>query len=317
MSYLGVMAMHTAKSCTAKTTSCAASCISGGANIRQNHDRYRIKNTLIGGGLMRDSAIRLDGQKILITGVSRPLGIGATLAKRFAEAGAVVAIHGYSAYDLTVGERNSADPNGTEIIAKQYQDMGLHVTLVAPSDFEIHGNAEKAVEEAVEKLGGLDGLILNHCYGTHVEIGGWTSKDIDTHLMVNVRASMMMMQSFVNQIDTAKNNVITLFTSGQYLSPMKNEMAYCVSKEAIICLCRQSAWELGDRNIRVNCINPGANDTGYCSGEVYAEVAKLHPSGHWGTPDDAADLALFLHSSYAKWITGQVIASDGGIKESW
>ena len=60
------------------------------------------------------SSIRLDGQKILVTGVSRPLGIGATLAKRFAEAGATVAVHGYSEYDLTVGCNNSATPNGTE-----------------------------------------------------------------------------------------------------------------------------------------------------------------------------------------------------------
>ena len=261
--------------------------------------------------------IRLDGKKILITGVSRSLGIGATLAKRLAEAGAMVAVHGFSEYDLTVGERNSATPNGTEMLAKQYQDLGLSVTLITPSDFKIHGAAEKVVEEASEKLNGLDGLILNHCYGTNVEIGQWTSEDIDTHLMVNVRASMMMVQSFVNQVDSRKDNAVTLFTSGQYLSPMKNEMAYCVSKEAIICLCRQAAWELGDKNVRVNCINPGANDTGYCFGEVYDKVAKRHLSGRWGTPDDTADLALFLHSSYAKWITGQIIASDGGIRESW
>ncbi|MCL2518707.1 MAG: SDR family oxidoreductase [Oscillospiraceae bacterium] len=261
---------------------------------------------------MDNSSIRLDGKKILITGVSRPRGIGATLAKRFAESGAIVAVHGFSDYDLTVGEHNSAMPDGTEIIAKQ-----LNVTLVTPSDFAKTGTAVKVVDEAAEKLGGLDGLILNHCYGTTAEIGTWTEEDITPHLLINIRASMMMIQSFVNQVDTTKDNAITLFTSGQYLSPMKNEIAYCVSKEAVICLCRQSAWELGDKNIRVNCINPGANDTGYCFGEVYESVAKRHPSGRWGTPDDAADLALFLHSNYAKWITGQVIASDGGIRENW
>ena len=93
---------------------------------------------------------------------------------------------------------------------------------------------------------------------------------------------------------------------------MANEIAYCVSKEAIICLCRQTSYLLGEKNIRVNCINPGPNDTGYCFGETYKAVAKLFPSGRWGTPDDTADLVLFLHSFYAKWITGQVIASDGG-----
>ena len=265
---------------------------------------------------MSNSTIRLDGQKILITGVSRPLGIGATLAQRLAEAGAAVAIHGFSDYDLSVGHSSAAE-NGTQIWAKQLCDFGLQVVALTSSDLEKPGNAEKVVEEAAEKLGGLDGLILNHAYSTYGEIGAWTPEHIDPHLLVNVRASMMMIQSFVNQADTAKENAITLFTSGQYLSPMVNEIAYCVSKEAIICLCRQTARLLADKNIRVNCINPGPNDTGYCFGDAYESVANMFPSGRWGTPNDAADLVLFLHSRYAKWITGQVIASDGGFRESW
>ena len=271
---------------------------------------------LVGENIMSNSSIRLDGQKILITGVSRPLGIGATLAKRLAEAGATVAVHGFSDYDLSVGH-NSAIENGTQILEKQLCDSGLKVTALTSSDLEKPGNAEKVVDEAVEKLSGLNGLILNHAYSTYGEIGTWTPEHIDPHLLVNVRASMMMIQSFVNQADTTKENIITLFTSGQYLSPMVNEIAYCVSKEAVICLCRQTARLLGDKNIRVNCINPGPNDTGYCFGDDYKAVAKMFPSGRWGTPNDAADLVLFLHSTYGKWITGQVIASDGGVRESW
>ncbi|MDR2934606.1 MAG: SDR family oxidoreductase, partial [Candidatus Adiutrix sp.] len=256
------------------------------------------------------------GQKILITGVSRSLGIGATLARRLAEAGASVAVHGYSDYDLAVGHESAA-PGGTESLARQFNDKGLNVTALSSSDLEIPGTAEKVVEEASSKLGRLDGLVLNHAYSTYGEIGQWTSEHIDSHLLVNVRASMMMIQSFVNQADAAKDNAITLFTSGQYLSPMVNEIAYCVSKEAVICLCRQASRLLGDRNIRVNCINPGPNDTGYCFGEAYEAVAERFPSGRWGTPEDTADLVLFLHSVYAKWITGQIIASDGGFKGNW
>jgi len=265
---------------------------------------------------MSDSTIKLDRKKILITGVSRPLGIGATLAKRLAEAGAAVAIHGYSDYDVTLGHK-SAMQNGTEILAKQLCDLGLNVTALTTGNLMMAGVAEQVVEEAVAKLNGLDGLVLNHAYSTYGEIGNWTPEHIDPHLLINVRASMMMMQSFVNQVDTKKDNAITLFTSGQYLSPMINEIAYCVSKEAIICLCRQASRLLGDKNIRVNCINPGPNDTGYCFGEDYEAVAKMFPSGRWGTPNDAADLLLFLHSSYSKWITGQIIASDGGVRENW
>lgn len=265
---------------------------------------------------MSSSEIRLDGKKILITGVSRPLGIGATLAKRLAEAGAAVAVHGYSDYDIAVGHK-SAMQNGTQILASQLQEFGLNVTALSAGDLMIAGVAEKVVEEATTKLNGLDGLVLNHAFSTYGELGDWTPEHIDPHLLVNVRASMMMIQSFVSQVDISKSNAITLFTSGQYISPMVNEIAYCVSKEAIICLCRQISRLLGDKNIRVNCINPGPNDTGYCFGEDYETVAKMFPSGRWGTPNDTADLLLFLHSDYAKWITGQVIASDGGVRENW
>ncbi|MCL1965069.1 MAG: SDR family oxidoreductase [Firmicutes bacterium] len=264
---------------------------------------------------MSGSSLRLDGQKILITGVSRPLGIGAALAKRFAQAGTAVAIHGFSEYDMAMGYQSAA-PNGTQTLANQLCGLGLAVTALPAGDLAKPGVAEQAVEEAASKLGGLDGLVLNHAYSACGEIGRWTPEHIDAHLLVNVRASMMMIQAFANQADIRKDNAITLFTSGQYMGPMVNEIAYCVSKEAIICLCRQTSYLLGDRNIRVNCINPGPNDTGYCFGEAHASVAKMFPSGRWGTPDDAADLALFLHSAYAKWITGQVIASEGGFKRS-
>jgi 3-oxoacyl-[acyl-carrier protein] reductase len=263
---------------------------------------------------MDNSLIRLDGKKILITGVSRPRGIGATLAKRFAEAGAAVAVHGFSDFDLSVGNHLSSMQNGTEILAKQLNDMGLNVTVVMPSDLEIKGNAAKVVEQSVELLGGIDGMILNHAYGVYAEIGSWTEEHINSHLLVNVTAAMMMIQAFAKQVDSSKNNAVTLFTSGQYRNIETNLIAYSVSKEATICLCRGAAELLADKSIRVNCINPGCNDTGYCFGETYEEIAKRHPAGRWGTPDDTADLALFLHSSYAKWVTGQVIASHGGCK---
>jgi len=248
------------------------------------------------------SSIRLDGKKILITGVSRPLGIGAALAKRFAEAGAFVAIHGFSDYDLTAGCNNSATPLGTENISIQLADRGLNIVLITPSDFAKSDTAKKAVEEAAQKLNGIDGLVLNHCYGTYLELGEWTEENLDLHFTVNIRASMLMIQEFAQQVDITKDNTITLFTSGQSNGPMTNEIPYCVAKEAISNLCRQSSALLGCKNIRVNCINPGPNDTGYYPGDT----------SRWCTPNDAADLALFLHSSYAKCITGQIIASDKG-----
>ena len=262
---------------------------------------------------MAEATLRLEGRRILVTGVSRPMGIGATLARRLCEAGAAIAMHGYSDYDMSMGH-HSATENGTLKLEGQLRDLGLKASALTPGDLARPGVAEAAVEEAASKLGGLDGLVLNHAYSTYGELGNWTPEHIDTHLIVNVRASMMMIQSFAAQANSALDNAITLFTSGQYLGPMTNEIAYCVSKDAIICLCRQTSYLLGERGIRVNCVNPGPNDTGYAFGEAHAAVADMFPSGRWGTPEDTADLVLFLHSDYAKWITGQIIASEGGFR---
>ena len=79
-------------------------------------------------------------------------------------------------------------------------------------------------------------------------------------------------------------------------------------------LCIQAAAALAPHNIRVvNCINSGATDTGYLTGEADRQVANMFLSDRWGTPEDAAKLVHFLHSDYAKWIS-QTIASGGGFK---
>lgn len=249
------------------------------------------------------------GQRVLITGVSRASGIGATLAKRMARTGASVALHGFADYDGAMGYAD-AQNNATQELAQALQSEGLSAYALTPSDLSHEGAPEKAVNEAHVILGPLDGLIINHAYSTHAPIGEWTASHIDAHLLTNIRAAMLLTQSFVAQ--AIGGGAITLFTSGQYLGSMTDEIAYAVSKDALIGLCRQLSYALAHKKIRVNAINPGPNDTGYLTGEAYAEVANRFPSGRWGTPEDAADLVLFLHSQQAGWITGQVIASEGG-----
>lgn len=66
------------------------------------------------------------------------------------------------------------------------------------------------------------------------------------------------------------------------------------------------------RGITVNCVNPGPNDTGYADAEQWAAVAQRNPGGRASTPADTARLVAWLVSDEAEWVTGQVIASDGG-----
>ena len=95
---------------------------------------------------------------------------------------------------------------------------------------------------------------------------------------------------------------------------MTGEIPYAVSKAAEANLCRQAAAALARQNIQVNCVNPGPTDTGYLSGEAHAQVAQAFPLGKWGMPEDAARLVHFLQSEEARWITGQVISSEGGFQ---
>ena len=189
-----------------------------------------------------------------------------------------------------------------------------NIKAIPPSDLSAPQEPKKVIQNARELFGTLEGLVLNHAYSTSSNIFDCTAENIDRHFNVNVRASMLMIQAFAKQIDRKKGGVITLFTSGQYLGSMVDEIAYAVSKEAIRGLCTQLSVALANHNIRVNCVNPGPTDTNYLSGEAYERVAEMFPGGRWGTPEDAAKLVHYLHSDYANWITGQTIASEGGFQ---
>ncbi len=254
--------------------------------------------------------LSLKDHKILITGVSRPNGIGAAIAKLCAQAGAAVAIHGFPDYDMQM-KYSDASYDFIENLAKELSENKLNIIPLRPSDLSDVNQPGKIISEAVNKLGSLNGLILNHAYSENVSMGNWTAEHIDLHLNINVRASMLLLQEFANQVNSNRG-AVTLFTSGQYLGPMIDEITYAVSKDAVIGLCKQASVALATKNIRVNCINPGPTDTGYLDGEDYKKVAQMFPSGRWGTPEDAARLVCFLHSDDARWITGQIIASEGG-----
>jgi 3-oxoacyl-[acyl-carrier protein] reductase len=136
-----------------------------------------------------------------------------------------------------------------------------------------------------------------------------TAEQIDAHLHVHVRASLLLVQEFAAQFE-GESGAVVLLTSGAHLGPMPGEVAYAVSKGALAIAAETLACDLADRGIRVNAVNPGPTNTGYLDG---IEPTRM-PAGRWGEPDDAARLIAWLCSDDGRWVTGQVLDSEGGFR---
>jgi 3-oxoacyl-[acyl-carrier protein] reductase len=218
--------------------------------------------------------------RALVTGANRREGIGNAIARRLEAGGARVVTHGFGDGDLVVDvEADLAEPDAPARV----------VAAAAPLDVLV-------VNHALSELGSLDEL---------------TAAQIDAHLHVNVRASILLVKEFAAQFQGVSGAVV-LLTSGAHLGPMTGEVAYAVSKGALAVATRTLAAELAERGIRVNAVNPGPTATGWTEG---IEPTRM-PSGRWGDPDDAARLVAWLCSDDGRWVTGQVIDSEGGFRRS-
>jgi NAD(P)-dependent dehydrogenase (short-subunit alcohol dehydrogenase family) len=249
--------------------------------------------------------VDLAGRNALVTGVSRRAGIGFAVVQQLLSAGASVFAHGWGPHDAA--QPWGAEPGGTEAVARE-----LGIPFIE-ADFADPASPAEVVAAARDALGPLDLLVVNHARSGLGRLGELTAEEIDAFLHENVRASLLLVQEFAAQHDDSRGGGrVVLFTSGQHLAPMSREVAYAVSKGALHQATRTLAEELADRFITVNTVNPGPTDTGWGLGDH--DPGRAMPFGRWGEPDDAARLVAWLCSDDARWITGQVIDSEGGFR---
>lgn len=245
----------------------------------------------------------------LITGVSRRIGIGFAVANRLAQLGADLLIHAYAPYDAQ--QPWGADPNGPPALVEALRAHGRRVELVE-ADFADPDAPGRVMAAAVAAYEHVDILVANHAYSTMGALEEVTADQIDRHMAVNVRGSLLLVKEFAAQHDGRPGGRVVLMTSGQHLGPMPGELAYIASKGALHQLTLSLSAHLASRGITVNTVNPGATDTGWAPPEAVEAVRTRHPQGRWGEPDDAARLIAWLATDDARWITGQVINSNGG-----
>jgi|SRR5215472_563372 len=257
--------------------------------------------------MSRENALR--GRVALVTGVSRRKGIGFAIARELSELGADMFLHSFTAYDAA--QPWGADPGGATSLVNELRQSGRQVEQV-DAELEAPDAPESLVRSATTAFGHLDILIVNHAYATLGCLEELIADQIDRHLHINVRASLLLIKAFAAQHDGRPGGRIVLLTSGQHLAPMAGELAYAASKGALQQVTRTLSAHLASRRITVNTINPGATDTGYASPTLYQEVLALEPQGRWGQPADVARIIGWLVTDDAQWVTGEVINSTGG-----
>jgi 3-oxoacyl-[acyl-carrier protein] reductase len=251
----------------------------------------------------------LKGRVALVTGVSRRKGIGFAVANRLAMFGADLFIHHYAPFDAQ--QTWGADTDGIRSILEELLAHGGRVRDLE-ADFYDPQSPRNTVLSAVRAFGHVDILVANHAYSTSGSLEDLTARDIDKHLTVNVRATLLLVSEYASQHDGRTGGRVIMLTSGQHEGPMSGELAYVASKAAIHGLTKSLSAHLIRRGITVNTVNPGATDTGYANEEIYNAVLAHEPQGRWGQPEDAARLIAWLATDDAAWITGQVINSTGG-----
>ena len=247
----------------------------------------------------------LDGRAALVTGATS--GIGRATALRFAAEGARLALVGRNAEEL---ERVAAEVGG----------LNGGECLAIRADVTSEEDARRAVERTVEALGALDvlvnaaGILANGTIET-TTLGAW-----DEMMNVNLRSVFHLMQLAVPHLEQRPGNVVNV-SSVTGLRAFPGVLAYCVSKAGVDQLTRCVALELAAKGVRVNAVNPGVVVTEVhrragMSEEKYAAFlehsTETHPLGRVGTPEEVAELILFLASDRAAWITGATYSIDGG-----
>lgn len=237
----------------------------------------------------------------IVTGASK--GIGRVIAINFAKEGAKVVLNYRS------------DDNGAQEVLKEIENSGgvafLHKGDV--SDFSV---AEDLIKFCIEKFSRIDILVNNAGITRDTLLLRMKEEDFDSVINVNLKGSFNCVKHASSFMIKQKYGKILNISSVIGLIGNVGQINYAASKAGIIGMTKSLAKELGSRGINVNAIAPGFIETDMTSvlEDKTKETIMSHiPLKRMGSVEDVSNLAVFLASDLASYITGQVITVDGGM----
>lgn len=244
---------------------------------------------------------RLEGKVALITGASR--GIGAAIAMELATHGAAVVVN-------YVGNAAAADK-----IVHAVRAEGGRALSVRADVADAQACAE-LVDKTVAEFGALDILVNNAGITRDGLLVRMSDDDWESVIRTNLTGAFAVTRAAARIMMKARSGVVVNVTSVVGLVGNAGQANYAAAKAGLIGFTKSAARELAPRSIRVNAVAPGFIETEMTESlpETVREAARARIAlGAFGTPADVAAAVLFLTSDDARYITGQVLAVDGGM----
>ena len=243
----------------------------------------------------------LEGKTALVTGATR--GIGKAIAIRFAEAGANVT--------FTYRQKNGA----AEELEATITAMGVSCKGYA-ADAADYAATEAVVKQIIADFGRIDILVNNAGITKDGLLMRMSEEQWDAVITTNLKSAFNFTRIIVPIMAKQRGGSIINMSSVVGVSGNAGPCNYSASKAGLIGFSKSVAKEMGPRGIRVNCIAPGFIQTDMTSAlpeEMREAWAKSIPLRRGGTPEDVANVALFLASDLSSYVTGQVINCCGGM----
>jgi 3-oxoacyl-[acyl-carrier protein] reductase len=247
---------------------------------------------------------KLKDKVAVVTGASK--GIGASIARHLAAEGAAVVVN-YA----------SSQAGAQQVVDEITRDGGRAVAV--QGDITKPADITRLFVEAKAVFGRVDVLVNNAGVYEFASLGDVTEPHFRKQFDLNVLGLLLASKEAVAQFDGEGGSIVNISSGASTLTP-PNASVYNATKAAVDAITRSLAKELGPRRIRVNAINPGMVETegvhaaGIVGSDFSRDILARTPLGRIGQPADIAPAVVFLASDDARWITGETLLVDGGLR---